>query len=146
MKTIIHVVTIRTGRADPFRALTTQAGLSSWWSTDVTAEEQVGGVIRFRFLGDFNPEMAIVALQERSLVKWRCVSGHDNWRDNEFEFHLEGMSGGTRLKFTQAYSRELDDVQYGTYNFNWGYYLESLRLYCEEGKGRPFDPRKGRSG
>jgi uncharacterized protein YndB with AHSA1/START domain len=146
MKAIIHVLTIKGSRADVFRALATQAGLSSWWSTDVTAETQVGGTIRFRFLGDFHPEMEIVALEEPRLVKWRCVAGHDNWRDNEFEFHLDEMSGGTRLKFVQTYSRELDDVQYGTYNFNWGYYLESLRLYAEEGKGKPFDPTKGRSG
>ena len=122
------------------------AGLSSWWSTEVTADKQVGGVIRFRFLGDFHPEMKIVALEEPSLVTWRCVAGHDNWRDNEFEFRLEDVSGDTRIKFVQTYSRELDDVQYGTYNFNWGYYLESLRLYCEGGRGKPFDPKTGRSG
>jgi hypothetical protein len=48
--------------------------------------------------------------------------------------------------FIQSYSRELDDVQYGIYNFNWGFYLDSLRMYCEEAKGKPFDPKNGRSG
>ena len=28
----------------------------------------------------------------------------------------------------------------GTYNFNWGYYLQSLKLYCETGMGTPFVP------
>jgi len=122
LKTIIHVATIKRGRPDVFRALATQTGLSSWWSTEVTGYPQAGGVIRFRFLGDFHPEMKIVTLEEPSLVTWRCVAGHDNWRDNEFEFCLEDVSGDTRLKFVQTYSRELDDLQYGTYNFNWGYY------------------------
>jgi uncharacterized protein YndB with AHSA1/START domain len=146
MKTIIHVTTIKKARPDVFRALTTQAGLSSWWSTEVAAEGRVGGTVRFRFLGDFHPEMEIVTLEEPAIVKWRCVAGHDNWRNNEFEFRLEEVEGGTRLMFVQTYSRELDDVQYGTYNFNWGFYLDSLRLSCEEGKGKPFDPKKGRSG
>jgi len=79
-------------------------------------------------------------------VKWRCISGHDNWRDNEFEFRLEELGGATQLMFVQSYSRELDDVQYGIYNFNWGFYLDSLRLYIEEGNGKPFDHKKGRSG
>jgi hypothetical protein len=99
-----------------------------------------------RFLGDFHPDMEITALEEPSLVKWRCVSGHDNWKDNEFQFRLDDSSDATRLMFIQSYSRELDDVQYGIYNFNWGFYLDSLRLYCEESKGKPFDPKKARSG
>ena len=36
------------------------------------------------------------------------------------------------------YAVELDDDAYGIYNFNWGYYLESLRLYCTTGMGQPF--------
>ena len=32
---------------------------------------------------------------------------------------------------------KLDDDAYGIYNFNWGYYLESLRLLCTTA-GKPF--------
>ncbi len=32
----------------------------------------------------------------------------------------------------------------GTANFNWGYYLDSLRLLCETGCGKPF--RSGATG
>ena len=147
MKTIIHVTPIKKPRPTVFRALTTQAGLSSWWSTEVTAEQaREGKIVHFRFLGDFHPDMKITALEEPSLVKWRCVAGHDNWKDNEFEFRLDVSGDATCLMFIQSYSRELDDVQYGTYNFNWGFYLDSLRLYCEESRGKPFDPKTGRSG
>ena len=85
------------------------------------------------------------AMEEPALLRWKCVGGHDNWRGNEFEFRLSLIEGVTQLKFLQDYSRELDDVQYGIYNFNWGYYLESLRQCCEEGKGKPFDARKDRT-
>jgi hypothetical protein len=40
--------------------------------------------------------------------------------------------------FTQIYAQELSDEVYGTYNFNWGYYLQSLKLLCETGMGTPF--------
>jgi hypothetical protein len=46
--------------------------------------------------------------------------------------------GRTRLRFWQDYAIELDDDAYGIYNFNWGYYLESLRLHCTTGQGKPF--------
>jgi len=51
--------------------------------------------------------------------------------------------GGTRVRFWQHYATELDDDSYGIYNFNWGYYLESLRLFCETGTGKPFNAAAG---
>jgi hypothetical protein len=33
---------------------------------------------------------------------------------------------------------ELADDCYGVYNLNWGCYLESLRLFCTTGAGKPF--------
>jgi len=64
-------------------------------------------------------------------------SGREN-RSNTFRFELAGQTGGTTVRFWQDYARELSDDAYGSYNFNWGYYLESLRLYCETGAGKPF--------
>ena len=53
-------------------------------------------------------------------------------------FELEEKGTGTVVRFWQNYARELSDDAYGTYNFNWGYYLESLRLLGETGTGKPF--------
>jgi hypothetical protein len=47
------------------------------------------------------------------------------------------------VRFWQEYATELSDDAYGTYNFNWGYYLESLRLLCTTGAGKPFQAAKG---
>lgn len=59
------------------------------------------------------------------MCKW--VSGHDNWLDNTFSFELSDKGDNTQLMFTQIYAKELSDEDYGTYNFNWGYYLDSLK-------------------
>ncbi len=45
----------------------------------------------------------------------------------------------TCLRFWQYYAVELADDYYGTYNFNWGYYLESLSKFCSTGKGAPYE-------
>ncbi len=34
---------------------------------------------------------------------------------------------------------------YGNYNFNWGWYLASLKRLCETGQGNPFSPPNGAS-
>jgi len=41
--------------------------------------------------------------------------------------------------FEQVSAQELSDQVYGTYNFNWGYYLGSLKRLCETGTGTPFN-------
>ena len=89
----------------------------------------------------FNPVMETTALEPETELSWRCIGGHDPWKDNTFRFELSGLGDGrTRLRFWQDYAVELSDDAYGIYNFNWGYYLESLRLLCTTGAGKPFRP------
>ena len=135
MKKIIHFVRIHAAPEKVYGALTSQEGLSGWWSTVVRVENQV---IHFRFAGDFNPEMKVTQLKANRLVEWSCIAGHDNWTDNSFSFELREVQGETGLMFVQIYAQELSDEVYGTYNYNWGYYLQSLKLLCETGKGTPF--------
>ena len=135
MKKIIHFLRIHSPTESVFRAVTTEEGLSNWWSTAVSIDS--GNVIHFRFAGDFNPEMQVTK-QTNELIEWRCVAGHDNWLDNIFSFEVREINGETNLMFIQEYAQELSDEVYGTYNFNWGYYLQSLKLLCETGTGTPF--------
>ena len=135
MKTIIHTVRIHAPPQQVYRALTTDDGVTGWWSTKARIE---GSVIHFTFHGDFHPQMQQSELQEDRLVAWRCIAGHANWQDNTFRFVLGDVDGETSLRFVQEYAQELDDDTYGTYNFNWGYYLNSLKQFCETGTGTPF--------
>lgn len=140
MKTILHTVDVRAARPQRvWTALTTEEGLSGWWSRRVSAPDvRVGGIVDFTFGATFNPDMEITALEEPRRVEWRCVGGHDLWADNTFRFLFEPRGEGTILFFRQRYAQELDDEEYGRYNFNWGFYLESLRLWAETGEGKPY--------
>ncbi len=140
MKTIIHAVHVHAAPAAVFRALSTADGLRGWWTTQASLTPGVGGVIRFTFHGDFHPEMRQDVLERNRRIQWRCVGGHPNWQDNVFTFALEEREGETFLRFVQEYAQELSDDVYGVYNFNWGYYLNSLKQLCETGTGAPFVP------
>jgi hypothetical protein len=95
-------------------------------------------MVHFTFAGGFNPDMRVTALESPALVCWECVGGHEPWAQNAFRFELVDRGDGTTVRFRQDYARELSDDDYGTYNFNWGYYLESLRLFSNTGSGKPF--------
>jgi uncharacterized protein YndB with AHSA1/START domain len=138
MKTIIHVSELAATPAAVFQALTTLPGLSSWWTTKVEGDAGPAGQIAFTFDGDFNPTMLVTRFDAPSVLEWRCVAGVEQWRENTFRFSLEAQGTSTRLRFRQDYASELSDDDYGAYNYNWGYYLESLRQYVETGSGRPY--------
>jgi uncharacterized protein YndB with AHSA1/START domain len=144
LKKIIHFLRIHAGPGKVYRALTTEEGLTGWWSNSARVEPGLGGVIDFRFAGDFNPDMKVTSLEPNQRVEWKCVAGHDNWQDNTFLFDLRDANGETDLMFVQVYAQELSDEVYGTYNFNWGYYLGSLKQLCETGTGMPFQLADGR--
>lgn len=78
-------------------------------------------------------------IDEPDLVEWRCIAGHTNWSDNTFSFHIRPSDDETSLKFVQHYAQELDDDTYETHNFNWGYYLNSLKQLRETGSGTPHE-------
>ena len=142
MKIIHHVLDVDAPAASIWSAITEQAGLAKWWSTRVKAPTAaVGARVEFTFAGDFNPHFEISEIDPGVELHWRCVGGHDPWRDNTFRFQLVSLEDGrTKLRFWQDYAVELSDDAYGVYNFNWGYYLESLRLVATTGTGKPFDP------
>jgi steroid delta-isomerase-like uncharacterized protein len=138
MRFIIHSFAIRAPRSRVYDALSTREGLAGWWTTDVRGESAVGRTVSFRFADVFKPDMRVGALEPGRLVKWTCVGGEENWQDNGFSFELSDDGQLTRLMFRQEYARELDDKTYGEFNYNWGYYLTSLKALCETGTGKPF--------
>jgi uncharacterized protein YndB with AHSA1/START domain len=143
MKTILHLSDVGASREKVFEALTSTDGLAAWWTTNVAGDAGADGLIDFTFDGSFNPDMQVVDFKPQSLVSWKCVGGHEQWADNSFRFELEDRDGATRLRFRQNYATELGDDDYAIYNYNWGYYLESLRLYCETGTGKPYASANG---
>jgi uncharacterized protein YndB with AHSA1/START domain len=142
MKTIHHVLDIDSDMESVWSAITDADQLAGWWSQKLqTGRSAVGERIAFTFAGDFNPVMEITRLEPERELEWRCVAGHDPWANGTFRFELVALDDGrTKLRFWQDYAVELSDDAYGVYNFNWGYYLESLRLLCASGSGKPFNP------
>jgi len=138
MKKIIHVLSVASPSDRVYEALTTPAGLTAWWASRVDGSGDQGGELRFAFHGDFNPVMRVTSAKPGEHVRWTCTSGHEPWKDNAFSFTLEDVAGETQVTFVQEYARELSDTAYGRYNFNWGYYLDSLKQLCETGRGKPF--------
>lgn len=138
MREIIHTLQIGAPPGEVFRAVTEEARLAGWWTTRVRMD---GDLIHFNFEDPFHPTMRVTRREEPRLVEWSLESGHEPWNGSRFRFDLGDRDGGTTVLFRMTYGQELPDEQYGVYNYNWAYYLESLQLLCDEGAGKPFQAR-----
>lgn len=137
MPDILHRVGIKAPVEKIFCALSEQAGLAAWWTTDVEASAKVGVVNRFRF-GDkgFNA-MKVVELSPGKRVKWLCVDGANEWVGTELTFDLKQENGCTVVLFAQRGWKE--QVEFMHYcSTKWATYLVGLKSLCEIGKGAPY--------
>jgi uncharacterized protein YndB with AHSA1/START domain len=137
VKEIIHALEVHAPPSEVFRALTTEQGLSGRWTSGVRVD---GDLVRFTFEDPFHPIMRVTQVEDGKLVAWAFEGGHEPWNGSTFRFDLQERDGTTAVLFRMSYGQELPDEQYGVYNYNWAYYLESLRLLCQEGSGKPFQP------
>jgi len=141
MTAIRHALPIRASADEVYRAVTDPAGLAGWWTADLEAATDVGGVSTFRFRsGAFN-RMRVAGLSPPRRVEWECVDGASEWIGTRVSFELRECESGTNLLFEHGGWREATPYM-AECSFHWALYLASLRAYCEEGRGRPDEGRK----
>jgi uncharacterized protein YndB with AHSA1/START domain len=137
MPDIRQLVTIDAPVGVVFMALTQQEGLAGWWTTDVEIKPVVGSIASFKFGDRYRNTMRVVTLDTNERVEWICLNGDPEWVDTSFTFELESREGATVVRFTHGDWREITDF-YATCNYHWGFFLRSLKTYCETGTGEPY--------
>lgn len=134
---IKHLYHIDSSQQKVFEAISTIDGLTNWWTVQTKGDSIIDGKIQFDF-GDFQgPKMKVIELQTNNKLMWKCVESPHGWVGHTFEFFLDENDDKTRIRFTHDGWDEQDDF-YAMCNFSWGRYLESLRQYCQTGRGEAF--------
>lgn len=137
MAEIRHMLLIDAPAEVVYRAITEQEGLAGWWTVQAISRPVVGGVADFKFGDRYHTAMRIVALEPSHRIDWECIAGDEEWVGTRVTFALERQGDQTLLRFVHAGWRDVTDY-YASSNYTWGYYLTSLKSYCEAGKGAPF--------
>jgi uncharacterized protein YndB with AHSA1/START domain len=137
MKSIKHFLVIRSAPEIIYKALTEQSGLASWWTKETIAEAKIGATIEFIFGDKYHDKMVVTNLNKNKSVEWECTVGDKEWIGTKFKFDLENREKDTILRFSHYNWKEETDF-FANCNYHWGYYLRSLKLFCETGKGTPF--------
>ncbi|MCE7067125.1 SRPBCC domain-containing protein [Dyadobacter sp. CY326] len=139
MADILHRVGIKSqSLQNVYDALTTQAGLAGWWTSDTKGEgDQVGNIIAFRFgAGGF--DMSVAELEAPTKVVWKVADGPQDWLPTTISFNLKQEDGYVILIFKHAdWSEPVEFMHHCS--TKWAIFLMSLKSLIENGKGNP-DP------
>ena len=121
-----------------FQAISTQKGMSKWWTRDCFVEPKIGFVNIFRFGELIVNKMTMVERVPEQKVVWECVETIDAWKNSRIIFEIDTMSDQQLLRFQHTGLQVVPEaITY--YEQNWNRYLLSLKQFCETGKGEPFD-------
>jgi len=138
MPSIKHYLVIKTVAEKVYTALSKTEGLCGWWTVEAKVDERVGGTAEFIFGEHYHNKMKITNLLNSKKVEWKCIEGDKEWIGTTFLFDLEEKDESTILRFSHNNWKEETDF-FASCNYNWGYYLKSLKQYCETGEGTPFN-------
>lgn len=137
MHDIVHELTIAVPPAQVYDAVTTQAGLAGWWTTDCAATPVIDSEATFGFEGhSLVFTMRVDLLEPPELVHWECTGGPDEWVGTKVAFRIEGIDGVSNVRFWHG-EWEFEDGVLPRCSFQWAMYLDSLRRYLETGTGSP---------
>ncbi len=78
----------------------------------------------------------VASLVENGGVAWRCTSEDNIWMGTEIRFSLEAQHKATVVRFDHTGWGETTDT-FRECAMTWAYFMESLRLCLETGKGTP---------
>lgn len=138
MAEIKHLVIIDASPARVYAALTERTGLGGWWTEQVTAEPEQGSIATFDFGSRYHVELLVAELEPDRRVRWKCLEGDPEWTGTTLEFDLEPDGDRTIVRFTHGGWGSASDF-FASCNYHWGFYMRSLRDYCETGSGQPFN-------
>ena len=138
MAAIKHLLLIKSPAEKIYSAITTKKGITNWWTEQTEIGNNVGETNIFDFGERYHNEMKIINLVPDKLVEWECIAGDQEWIRTKFIFEIEETDDDSSvLKFAHAGWRKETDF-FASCNYQWGYYMTSLKLYCETGIGTPF--------
>ena len=127
-----------------FKALTDTNKLSKWYTTIVKGDFKLGEIVTFEFVNFAEFKFKVISLTQNESVYLEIVESKFDNVGHVMKYELDENDGKTRVRYTYEGFSEMDD-SYSNMNFSSVKYLESLRQYCQTGKGEAFGSLNYRS-
>ena len=134
IKLLMH---INSTKEKVFKALTESNELSEWYTTVVNGKFELNEIISFEFVNFAKFKFKVIAIIQKESVYLEIVESEFGNVGHIMKYDLDENDGKTRVRYTYEGFDEMDD-SYANMNYSSAKYLESLRQYCQTGKGEAF--------
>ena len=136
MATAFHLIEIESNIQKVMECFLSAEGIKGWWTEDASINSENPKIYELKFGPKYQNKMEVVNETENS-VKWLCKDGADEWVGTTLNFDVEPVTENKCiLRFKHDQWKESSDF-FASCNTIWGYYMESIKGYCEKGKGTP---------
>jgi uncharacterized protein YndB with AHSA1/START domain len=125
--------------AAAYAALTTQDGVTGWWTSraDVPGAD-VGDVLRMSFPdAPVTWDMRVATADGPARLEWDCVGGPPGWPQTRVVWAVEKGDTGAVVRLDHTGFAEVDDM-FRIVTVGWAQMLLSLKAYLESGQRKPF--------
>ena len=141
IKLLLH---INSPKEKVFKALTESSELTKWYTTIVNGKFKLDEIINVEFVNFAEFKFKVVTLVQNKSVHLEIVESKFDNIGHLMKYDLDENDGKTRLRYSYEGFSEIDD-SYANMNYSSAKYLESLRQYCQAGKGEAFGSPSYRS-
>lgn len=140
MESIEQINYIKAPVAVVYKALTSEEGLGEVWTKKLKVKPEIGFINEFDFDEEDLTKMEIITLEENSKIVWKCIASDKEWIGTGISFELTEKNNITTITLKHFDWRERTDF-YRWCSYNWAMFLFSLKKYCENNKGLPYQER-----
>jgi uncharacterized protein YndB with AHSA1/START domain len=140
MPDVFHNFPIKGSLAQVFRAISTPAGLDSWWSLRSAGEPGPGAEYKLVFGPDYEWLAVVSRYLPNTEFELELTRADSDWQGTRLGFLLEMKDGVTQVRFQHLGWPEEND-HYRISCYCWAMYLRLLKRYVEHGEVVPYDDR-----
>lgn len=136
---LVHQVNIKATPGTIYKAISTQEGLASFWTSDTKAEPKVGSTATFGFGGP-SQRFRVDELVPGEHVKWTGLDDFPTWDGTTVTWDISpAEKGETSVVFRHGnWPAAVTQDDLGSINYTWGLVVERLKQYSESGKPVPY--------
>jgi len=142
MADILHDLTVDAPPAAVFEAVSTPAGLDTWWTWSCTGRPARGETFVLGFTPEYKWLAQVTRYEPLRVFELTLTDAQDDWRGTRVLFDLEPVAGGTVVHFSHMGWAD-SDAHFRQSSFCWALYLNVMRRHLESGIETPYDARGG---
>jgi len=140
MADIFNHFPIKASAHDVFQAVSTPAGLDTWWTLTSSGEAKEGAEYELGFGPGYDWRALVSRCVPDSEFELEIVSADEDWRGTRLGFALDENNGVTQVRFHHTGWPESNE-HYRVSCYCWPMYLRLLRRYVEHGEVVPYEVR-----